>query len=264
MSNREKKNLIYKIVFFLLFSLVFSSCTRAQELHYKNIQFKPIARKIITYLGSNVGMFADKIEILKDFSVSGLRVRISTDFETKSICASGLWRRIEIDGPINKDTSYVIDKVLSEIQPCIMRDGKKLVSNVFMNSNGGTLEDGYSIGRVLRKHGAEVVVTSNQVCASACAVAYLGGGYRTMTHNAKLIFHAPYTRRFDSGYESIKCADTKSAKPLLDYYQEMLGNKVAQKLFERTMDFCSTKDGWTLDSGAADFFGILRKSLNEV
>lgn len=222
-------------------------------------EYKQPPRKVIAYLGSTVGWFEDSGAVLKDFTVSGLRVRISTIYETQSRCKTGNWRFIEIDGPINKDSSYILDKVLSENTNCITEAGTKIVPIVFMNSSGGKLEDGYSIGRVLRKYDAATILTTNQVCASACAIAFLGGKYRNMVNNAQLIFHAPYVKVYDFGMERIKCADAKAAKPLSEYYQEMLGSTVAQKVFERTMDFCSTVDGWTLDPGAADFFGIIRK-----
>jgi ATP-dependent protease ClpP protease subunit len=248
-----------KLFFSSILFLLLVGCTAVPEKNNPNSPPQQAPRKVIAYLGSDVGWFEDKGVIYKDFSVSGLRVRISTAKDVQSRCISGEWRRIEIDGPINKDTSFVIDKALSEVQPCIMQNGRKLVVDVYMNSKGGTLDDGFLIGRVLRKHSAAVVLASNQVCASACAVAYLGGGYRNMSDNAQLIFHSPYIKKFDYGYESIKCADEKSAKPLLDYYQEMLGSNVAKKLFERTMDYCSKSEGWTLDTGAAEFFGLLKK-----
>jgi hypothetical protein len=38
----------------------------------------------------------------------------------------------------------------------------------------------------------------------------------------------------------------------------MIARDSADKLFERTMDYCSSRDGWTLDQGAANIFGLLK------
>lgn len=222
--------------------------------NYSTIKSPP--RKVIAILGSDRGWYEDEVKIHSDLMVSGLRIRVSSSKLNQEECISGQLKRIEISGPINKDTSYVIEKLLSEPK-CKTSDGRNIVNTIYMNSNGGTLEDGYAIGRVFRKYGATTRVTFNQVCASACAVAYLGGKFRGMADDSSLIFHAPYIKTYDYGIERIKCADSKSAKPLLDYYKEMLDSNSATKLFERTMDFCSQSDGWTLDSGASKFFGIV-------
>ena len=45
-------------------------------------------------------------------------------------------------------------------------------------------------------------------------------------------------------------------KWLKDYYQEMIGNTEGSLLFNRTMDYCSKKTGWTINSDTARIFGI--------
>jgi ATP-dependent protease ClpP protease subunit len=254
-------SLLFLILLFLCSSVSASELEqRSKKIDQPNIDHMQQSRKFINYLGSSRGRYEDAGTIIRDFTISGLRVRISTILSIQDKCKSGQWKLIEIHGPINKDTSFIIEKVLSENASCITHHGTKFVPVVYMNSNGGRLEDGYTIGRVFRKYGVATKLTQDQICASACAVAFLGGNFRDLTHNAQLIFHAPYTKNFDFGFEEIKCADVKSAQPLLNYFREMLGDSVGQKVFERTMDYCTVVDGWTLDSGAADFFGIIRKS----
>jgi hypothetical protein len=55
-------------------------------------------------------------------------------------------------------------------------------------SEGGSLISGLEMGETIREKGFQTFVTYR--CASACALAWLGGAYRTMTGDAKIGFHA--------------------------------------------------------------------------
>lgn len=208
-------------------------------------------------MGSDRG-WKDKseIKVIEDITVSGLRIRV-TQPTNNTTCAEGNYTSIELNGPINKDTSFALKKILQQLPPCISKDkGRRVVPTIYLNSGGGTLEDGYTIGILLRKEGASTVVTGKQVCASACAVAFLGGTFRSVEHDGRLVFHAPYR---EDKYGLITCAKSHetSAKMLHSYYVSMIDSS-ADRLFERTMDYCSRADGWTLDAGAAKLFGILK------
>lgn len=56
-----------------------------------------------------------------------------------------------------------------------------------------------------------------------------------------------------------KCLNKNEAEAqvLRSYYATMLGTS-ADRLFVRTMDYCSDDTGWTVDAGAARFFGLLK------
>jgi ATP-dependent protease ClpP protease subunit len=211
----------------------------------------------IQMLGSTYRWYGAKISVLQDFTVSGLRIRVSRSASfVKDMCVKGEARFIELDGPINKDTSFILEKILSSFQHCELDNGAVFPGYVYMNSNGGTLSDGFLIGRTLRKHDAFTALQVSQRCASACAVAFLGGTNRSMHRDARLIFHSPYIKINEYGVDKIKCADRRDANDLLKYYKEMLPSNAADKLFERTMDYCSQEAGWTLDAGAASFFNV--------
>lgn len=209
----------------------------------------------VPILGSSRGWSdASDIRVIEDITASGLRVRVTQSTKSKA-CASGRFHTIEIDGPINKDASFAIDRILAGLPACKSETGT-IVPNVYMNSNGGTLEDGYAIGKVFRQRGAATRVTEGQVCASACAVAFLGGSFRDVSFDGKLIFHAPY-RRDMFGIPRCLNKNEAEAQVLRSYYATMLGTP-ADRLFVRTMDYCSDDDGWTVDAGAARFFGLLK------
>jgi hypothetical protein len=70
---------------------------------------------------------------------------------------------------------------------------------VVLNSNGGNMFAGVEIGRIIREKGFKTEVPVGGRCASACALAWLGGQPRFMTHNGQIGFHAAFIR--DQGVE---------------------------------------------------------------
>jgi hypothetical protein len=68
-------------------------------------------------------------------------------------------------------------------------DTKKAI--VMLASPGGSLDAGLSIGKQIRLGGYSTLVGS-RLCASACALAWLGGQRRYMSADSKVGFHAAY------------------------------------------------------------------------
>ena len=192
----------------------------------------------------------DDIKIISDYMVGSLQIRVVR--YKKPMCASGYWDEIELNGSINKDTSFILERALKDINVCKYGAGRWYVTSVYMNSDGGSAADGIKIGRLFKKHGVQAIVTGDQVCASSCAFAFLGAKFRSIEHNGKILFHSPYT----NGISGIDCSDKRESKWLKDYYQEMIGNTEGSLLFNRTMDYCSDRTGWTINSDTARIFGI--------
>jgi hypothetical protein len=234
--------------FILIFTILLFGCASAQQQEWTQI------------LGSGSGFYIGKDAIVvNDMQVSKLRIRVVKRINMKKAnCEKGNLHTIEINGEINKDAVFVLDKILRGLQPCYDKESYLIPNIVYMNSSGGYLNDGYAIGDLFRKYDVGTVVTDGQVCASSCAVAFLGGNERIINSNGRLVFHAPYINTKDAyGFDSIKCSDRNSASNLRNYYQKMIPSENANILYDRTMDYCSKSDGWTLDSGAAKFFGII-------
>jgi hypothetical protein len=61
---------------------------------------------------------------------------------------------------------------------------------VVLGSNGGNLVAGIEIGKAIRLKGYRTFVPDGATCASACALAWLGGQVRAMGEGAKIGFHA--------------------------------------------------------------------------
>ena len=132
---------------------------------------------------------------------------------------------LEINGPINPDTPYMVEKLLKRISdsPNVCKDpksGRSFVVQIWLNSGGGYMKDGYKLGEIFRKYGVKTLIaTWGGECYSSCATAFLGGKYRHMGEESKLMFHAPYT------YSSIFRRDISCAysdDKLLSYMKKTL------------------------------------------
>lgn len=208
-------------------------------------------------LGSD-WVYAEEPEIIYDARIGdNLRIRLAESRDEK--CASGIHSSLEIDGEINSDTSFVVERLLEKSTECITKDNRRIVPSVYMNSKGGSVNDGLSIGRMLRKHGVSTRVINNQQCSSSCAFAFLGGTFRGISGNGRLLFHAPYRDLSSIGINAQICENENSAQDIMDYYKEMLEPSSAKTLFDRTMSICSTETGWTVNADAAELFGITKK-----
>lgn len=65
-------------------------------------------------------------------------------------------------------------------------------ATVVLASPGGNLQAGIDIGEAARLLDMRTMVPDNAVCASACALAWLGGTRRVMGDGAQIGFHAAY------------------------------------------------------------------------
>lgn len=88
---------------------------------------------------------------------------------------------------------------------------------IIFGSEGGSLIAGIEIGKIIRMKGFKTYVADNQICASACAFAWLGGIKRFMSDTAFIGFHAAYTKKDGEAVTS------GSANALLGAYLSQLG-----------------------------------------
>lgn len=97
-----------------------------------------------------------------------------------------------------QETTMVM--VIGELRP---NDHKKFISStldidnamVVFSSNGGSLLAGLEIGKAIRLKNFSTYVPSNYMCASACAIAWVGGSQRFMSRSAMIGFHAAYVNK---------------------------------------------------------------------
>ena len=210
-----------------------------------------------TILGTNAQFSTGDYKIISDIKVSGLQIRHVRQIDQNN-CAQKSQHddHIEMNGGINPDTPYIIEKLLDRIESspnrCFSKNGKKLAVFVYLNSGGGYMRDGYKLGEVFRKHQVRTQLTFGSECFSSCATAFLGGKYRRMQNTSTLMFHAPYV--YQSRYDIVCSKDDGKLKA---YMQKMLNEADGAYLYDRTMSYCSQVSGWTLNNDAADIFGLL-------
>jgi PAN domain len=95
------------------------------------------------------------------------------------------------------DPDWVIIAVVGDLE---LGDEKTFVQQalsyenaiVDFDSPGGNLVAGIEIGKAIRLKGFSTGVDSNGVCASACALAWLGGAKRALISGGRVGFHAAY------------------------------------------------------------------------
>jgi hypothetical protein len=80
--------------------------------------------------------------------------------------------------------------------------GRLTKAIVAFNSDGGHLLAGIEIGKTIRLKSFATAVLDKQRCASACALAWLGGSPRFMDRTAHVGFHAAYVERAGRASES--------------------------------------------------------------
>jgi len=187
-------------------------------------------------------------------------LRVTTASLKTDICASGGVHIIFLEGTISPDSSFAIEKLLKRSPHCRNKSGEIIVATtVQLESDGGYLDDGYKLGKSIRKAGATALIENETWCASSCAVAFLGGKTRVVEDTGAIMFHAPYYSGQNAyGKKVIDCEIPKAElAEMNDYYLEMVGKEAGDRLFERTMWYCSAEDGWVVTGGsAAELFDI--------
>jgi len=88
---------------------------------------------------------------------------------------------------------------------------------VAMHSPGGQLFAGIEIGKIIRFKNYATIVPDGARCASACAVAWLGGTRRFIDRSGKIGFHAAYV------VKSGRAKETGAGNAVLGSYLGQLG-----------------------------------------
>jgi hypothetical protein len=136
-----------------------------------------------------------------------------------------------------------------------LADGEKFASMVrpfgnaivLFNSRGGSLLAGLRIGQQIRSRGFGALVPDGSICASACALAWLGGKTKYLGPKGRLGFHAAYMTDGTSNTVS------GSANALVGAYLNRLGLS-DEAIYELT-DAAPDQVRW-LDVAAANRLGI--------
>ena len=237
--NNTKKG--YYLLTSFIFLLVSTSCA--------------VSRHNIA--GTTYGWSQSGFEVLSDVQVSGLQVRHVKNNNQK--CVRGAYEHLELNGPIGPDSTFVVEEFLRKINKCTNDEaGNWISTSVYLNSDGGLVEHGFALGLLFKKYQVVAIITGEQYCASSCAIAFLGAKYRYMYSDGKLLFHAPYI--YDAN--GISCSNQELKDKIRQYYVEFLGENEGERLYDRTMSYCSDSNGWLLNKDAARIYGLLTPEPN--
>jgi hypothetical protein len=90
--------------------------------------------------------------------------------------------RLPQGGMILPDDAKRFEQALHEAGP---------ITEVLLNSGGGSERDGLEIGRIIRRQGLSTRIPAGASCASACADAFLGGVARRVEPGGRYGIHMP-------------------------------------------------------------------------
>jgi hypothetical protein len=124
--------------------------------------------------------------------------------------------------PLDNDPEHAIVIVVGDLAPgddVAFRThvGRLTKAIVAFNSDGGNLLAGIAIGKTVRMKSFATAVLDGQRCASACAIAWLGGSPRFMGRAAYVGFHAAYVERAG------RASETGVGNALLGSYLTQIG-----------------------------------------
>lgn len=192
-------------------------------------------------------------KVYKTYNIDRLTIKVT--YPQFNLCYSGREVEIKLKGEINADSSFALNRLLYEYPACRNEAGVIIKPvTIALDSPGGYLVHGYKLGETIRKHEANTVIKNGYTCASSCALGFLGGVERHIEYNGEIIFHAPYIRTSTG----IVCArDDEITLGLLKYFDSLYEPDEAERLFNRTMSYCDSNNGWVINGNdAALLYGI--------
>lgn len=98
------------------------------------------------------------------------------------------------------------------------------VLHVYINSDGGSVFDGYAIFESLRRHPAHVKVFVDGLAASIASVIALAGDEITMAANSMMMIHDPWCAGEEPHTEKITALLDKVRKQILNVYVRKTGS----------------------------------------
>jgi hypothetical protein len=156
-------------------------------------------------------------------------------------CVSGSLDMVEFSGTISHQSLPQLNAMLNRINPCVRRDGRRVVNPVYLNSAQGELLLGIQLGQWFQSKGVEAIVTEGQVCESACALAYLGAQRKQVQANGRVVMHLSGEQ--GKGFD---CARSVDMMPLRNYLIATAGKQSGQALFNQALSHCRNGQGWNL------------------
>ena len=191
-------------------------------------------------LGSNnYGYPASQVQLIS--SVQGERFETRHSKLRYPECMSGYLEFVEFSGLLDSSAVAALGGLVQNIQPCVRKNGSRVVSPVYMHSVQGELALGMQVGQWFKTQSIELVVTEGQLCESACAVAFLGASFKRVQATGRAILHF----NGEQG-RGLDCARSTDMMPFKSYLIAVKGNQAGQNLYNQALTYCRSGKGWDL------------------
>lgn len=178
-------------------------------------------------------------ELLRNFSCAMLFTPFAAQGATISV--SDL-------GPNNPAAVFVVGELLaSDANTFRSKVGALSKAVVIFQSDGGSVAAGIQIGETIRLKNFATLVPTQVRCASACALAWLGGARRFMGAGAQVGFHAAY--RVEAG----RMSETGVGNALIGAYLTRIGLPYSAVVY---ITQAAPQSMTWLDSSEAAAYGI--------
>ncbi len=158
-----------------------------------------------------------------------------------------------IDSKIAKD---IITQTLF-----LQQENNEKPIKVFINSPGGSANDGFAIYDILKYSGCPIYTYAIGLCASAAVLVYLSAprNFRFALPNAKFLLHQPSTAI--TGRVSDIEVNAKEILKLRERYNKIVAEETGQTIEKITQD--SDRDFW-LTTEEAQSYGLVGKIVNNL
>jgi hypothetical protein len=137
------------------------------------------------------------------------------------------------------------------------------IEYALFNSNGGLVDSGLEIGRLLRKNKINTFLDYETSCASACIFAFIGGieRYRAsadlLRDHPTVFLHTPFY--LDDNKKHYLPKDSDLGKEVCDYVYEMLENKNAKRA---CFEIFAAKEGTVKAAYRFDKIGVFTDKIS--
>lgn len=159
---------------------------------------------------------------------------------------------IHIDGEIDQRTPQQIETAIKEIKTVISNRNlpreTELRMALMLKSEGGDVEAAIAVGIIARQYNMMTMIEKDGICASACALTFLGGVNR-VTLSGKYGIHRPYSTRYTNSNTDAKLSYNKINKLVGDYLEQM---NITPRLLEAMNAVPPGKIRWLKDNELKD------------
>ena len=262
--------------------------------------FTALALGVSLLLAKGGTVLGDSVYTALDANGNGVRIKHQiqdgSSYYKEHVCDKSWDKKYHtffMSGEINKDTSALIERVISNIKMCELKlslknreyctvekdtekldleSGRRYFERETVKYNADHSECIIQTPRVeiyLSSHGGSLKhgIEIGRILRKFKINTFIDDGQRCSSACAVAFLGGEKRKILGDGSilfhapylrssEKTDCRDRGQVQILSEYYRDMLGSKDGNFILERTMSFCSKENGWILNVDAARTFGV--------